>query len=137
MKTNFDEVLAKAQAKAKETNGTDDRAFARRLYCERAMLITLVHEALKGGNMISVYDGEEWCVKKSTDKQAIHLGLFTTDSDNIVVRNKDGDRLGAFWLIYGNDGYDVISDYSVNPWTEDLWARVLKPRADALEAGKP
>lgn len=48
---------------------------------------------------------------------AIMDGLMSTDEDTLAVYSRDGGgdwkRTGSVLLIYGNDGHDVIADYSV------------------------
>ena len=73
----------------------------------------LVQDLLDQGFTLSVYDGEEYTVKKSRDYTEIVAALRSTDNDELVVR-KDNERIGAISLIYGECGYDVISDYSVS-----------------------
>jgi hypothetical protein len=77
----------------------------------------LVKAALAAGYTISVNDGEEWTVKRSTSAKAIIDALATTDSDRLLLRDPaDGEAIGSFWLIYGNDpsGDELISDHSDN-----------------------
>lgn len=40
--------------------------------------------------------------------------MFQTDEDFIYLYSQDGARCGWFRLIYGNDGWDVVNDYSTN-----------------------
>ena len=77
----------------------------------------LVRAALVQGWTISVNDGEETTVTRSTREREILDALCTTGEDIITihlpVRGKSG---GTFWLIYGNaeDGSELISDHSDN-----------------------
>jgi len=52
----------------------------------------------------------------------LKTALFDLDEAFVVVR-KNGVYTGWIQLIFGNDGYDLVSDYSINPTVEDL----LKP----------
>lgn len=70
----------------------------------------LVKALLAEGWTISVYDSEEYTVKRSTSYKAITEALASTEGDILAVRN-DGQLLGKIWLIWENDE-DVISDYS-------------------------
>jgi hypothetical protein len=74
----------------------------------------LVRQAIKLGYSLSVYDGEEWTVKKSRDYAAITAALGTTDCDVLRIRQDTGNALGSITLIWGNDE-DVISDCSDIP----------------------
>ena len=79
----------------------------------------LVRNALAKGYLISVYDGEEFALKRSASYAAIKSAMFSTDSDQLVFRRADGTKAGVVLLIYGN-GEDVISDYSDNEETNTL-----------------
>lgn len=127
--TGFDKYIQRAQ-----NNG--ERDLARRISDERRMARALVNRALRGGNTISVNDGEEWVVKRSRDRAAIYAALFSTDQDQIRVHDKAGNSLGWFLLIYGNDGWDVVSDYSANEFCETIWRDTLRPLSDRIEAGR-
>jgi hypothetical protein len=70
---------------------------------------------LDAGYKLSVFDGEEVTLKRSTDAEAIFKALRTTDDDYLFVhRGEEKPRCGWVRFVYGNDGYDVISDYTVN-----------------------
>jgi hypothetical protein len=84
----------------------------------------LVTKALQAGYMISVHDGEEYALKRSTSKRAVIEAMRSTDADTIVFRNADGSKAGAMLLIYGN-GEDVISDYSDNAAMNALAAAAI------------
>ena len=43
--------------------------------------------------------------------------MFAADEDYLLV-HKDGRQIGWVYFVYGNDGWDVVSDYTVN--LEDL-----------------
>lgn len=98
-----------------------------RVQTESKICRRLVATILKAGHMISVCDGEEWTVKLSRNSRQIIRALFTTDSDLLGIRNAMGESLGYVELIYGNDGFDVIADYS-----ESLES-LLKPVMDYAE----
>lgn len=77
----------------------------------------LVKAALAAGYCISVNDGEEWTVKRSTNAREIIDALCTTGQDVIRLRDPaDGAAIGSFCLIYGNDpdGGELISDHTDN-----------------------
>jgi hypothetical protein len=111
-----------------------DRKYARQLRVAGEICKTLVGEALKRGFTVSVFDSEEWTVKKSSDKAEIVDALFTTDMDTLCLRRPDGSRIGSVLLVYGNDGPDVVSDYTCAPEIEEIMDTVITPLADRLEA---
>lgn len=105
---------------------------AKRIKVEGRVCAALIDALLAKGALISVNNGEEWNVKTSTDKATIIGGLFETDMDTLLARDADGNKLGWWSLIYGNDGYDVISDYSANDFAESIWNEI-KPVIDRAE----
>lgn len=91
---------------------------ARRQNVELAILRATVNALLKNGFTLSVFDGEEDLLIKgesegSKDKKAIFDALFNTDEDYLNAW-KDGRIFGWVRFVYGNDGWDVISDYTTN-----------------------
>jgi hypothetical protein len=103
---------------------------------------------LAAGYTVGVNDGEDTTVTQSSSITEIMAAMFSTDEDYMLVYTAtaaggesngvvDGegpraDRAHMGWirLIYGNSGYDVISDYTVN--LEDVVAPV-NAYADTLE----
>ena len=102
---------------------------------ERAIAERLVTDAIALGYQVSVNDGEEWTVKRSTDSKAIMAALFSTDEDYIRIR-KDGEEtsVGTFTLIYGNDGWDVIADWSYSVETEAVMQRIQRGASELATA---
>jgi len=94
---------------------------ARRIETEGRICSRLVKQAHAAGYTVSVHDGEEWAVICSTKYTEIMDELFTTDTNTIRIRDKDNNKIGDVFLVYGNDGYDVMGDWSA-------------PDADKLEA---
>ena len=50
--------------------------------------------------------------------------LFDLDEANIIVKDATGKEIGWILLVFGNDGWDLVSDYTVNLET------FLKPLSD-------
>ena len=102
---------------------------------ERAIAERLVTDAIAQGYQVSVNDGEAWVVKRSTDSKAIMAALFSTDEDYIRIR-KDGEEtsVGTFTLIYGNDGWDVIADWSYSAETEAVMQRIQRGASELATA---
>ena len=82
----------------------------------------LVRILLNKGYKLSVYDGEDWQVLRSTDEVAIIDALGNTDMDTVQV-NSDGFFKGSFMLVWGNaeDGSELIADHTDNPFCNDVW----------------
>jgi hypothetical protein len=96
---------------------------------ERKIVGKLVTDLLAAGFPLSVNDGEEITVKKSTNPNEIYAALSSTDQDYLVVHTK-----GNPWirLVWGND-HDVISDYltSLNSYIEPVEEFAEKLRSGA------
>lgn len=110
-------------------------ALARRIETEGRIARKLVQHALASGYAVSVYDGEAWALKRSRKLADIMGALFSTDDDTLVFRDAEGARVGSVNLVYGNDGYDVISDYGapdLDAFT--VWMRPIDEYAEAQEA---
>lgn len=80
----------------------------------------IAREAVKGllaeGYAVSVFDGEDVVLANSVDAAAINGAMFGTDSDRLHVKRGGTDKPETGWVlfIYGNDGWDVIADNTVN-----------------------
>jgi hypothetical protein len=75
---------------------------------EKRIARQVVADLLQAGFALSVYDGEEYTVRRSRDAAVIQAALGTTDEDRIDAY--DG---GTVWLIYGNEPGVLIADYSL------------------------
>jgi hypothetical protein len=101
---------------------------------ERQMARKFAKIFLAAGMCISVQDGEEWVLSKSTSLKDIIAAMFSTDEDRLRVWQKDDTgawkHLGTALFVYGNDGWDVLADYHV---TLEPWLAPLHELADKLE----
>ncbi|RWN60173.1 hypothetical protein [Mesorhizobium sp.] len=87
---------------------------------EQKIVGALIKKALGLGYLVSVYDGEEWPVKKSDDFAKITAEIAATDSTEFVFRKaEDGSKIGWLMLVHGNDE-DVICDYTDNQLMNEL-----------------
>lgn len=81
---------------------------------EREICTAVVDALLAAGFTISVDNGGDSNeLSDSSDRVAILAAMFLTD-DEYLHAGKDGHPVGWVRFIYGNDGYDVMSDYTVN-----------------------
>lgn len=88
-------------------------AIRKRIAIEARIVKATVRSLLAAGYSLSVDDGgEEYAIKNSTSFKAIMDALLNTDEDRLIAA-KDGKRLGWVFFVYGNDGWDVINDYSI------------------------
>lgn len=91
---------------------------------EKLIARKFVRIALKAGFAISLDNGgDDYEFKHSTDFKHIVGEMFATD-DEWLHLSKDGNYVGWVWFVYGNDGWDVIADYTTN--LEDLMPEVEK-----------
>lgn len=83
---------------------------------EAKVVRNLIDVILGSGYLISVFDGEEFVVKRDSNKDVILAALASTGEDIIYVRTRQGGRVGHLNLIWGNaeNGEEVIADYSDN-----------------------
>jgi hypothetical protein len=77
---------------------------------ERAIAALIVSELIAAGYALSVYDGEEFTVRRSQDAREVCGALATTDADVLLAR-MNGERAGSVTLIWGN-GIDLLSDWA-------------------------
>lgn len=91
---------------------------------ERQVLVPLVEDILAAGYAIAVWDGDNFAIKASRDEETIFAAMASTDEDRLYLYEpgKDGARLGWIYLVYGNSGWDVVSDYTTNI-PESVFAR--------------
>jgi len=82
---------------------------------EREIATAIVDSLLAAGFRISVDNGDDR-TSPYRDQKTIMKALFYTDEDRLFVyKDCDGDNwFGWAYLVYGNDGWDVLSDYTVN-----------------------
>ena len=84
-----------------------------RMGIEQKIIRRAVTDILGEGYKISLYDGGDFTVKRSADLNLILNATQTTDRDMLKVYEGD-ELIGTIILIYGNDGHDVIADYSLS-----------------------
>lgn len=128
LKTNFGKAIYDAL-----DNGHLD--LAKRLRNERRMVKALVNAILKTRASVSVHNSEEWVLNKSTSRKDIYAAMFTTDNDYIVAYTADGIGKGGFNLVYGNNGWDLVSNSSSNPYCDEMWGKVIMPLSEKIQSG--
>jgi hypothetical protein len=79
---------------------------------ERKIATAFIKSALEAGYMVSVDNGDSETHRMS-DVSSILKEMFLTDDEHLYL-SKDGKGAGWVHLVYGNDGWDVISDYTTN-----------------------
>jgi hypothetical protein len=81
----------------------------------------LIDYMLAKGFTISVFDGEEWQVKRSTDATAIDEAIRSVEEAELSIRDKDGNKIGwakisAFGLEPDETVMDNTMTDAMNEW---------------------
>lgn len=96
---------------------------ANRIIGERANIRKLVKVALEDGCVISVYDGEEWCLKKASSVDEVMKSIQSTDCDTLRLR-KNNEIVGNVFCMYGNSAEEVFADWSDNEVVNGYMERI-------------
>ena len=80
---------------------------------EGSILRCLLLVIVANGYSVTLNDGEEDVIEKSTNIEEIEDAARSTDEDYLIVFVASGRKVGAIRLIWGN-GEDLISDYTDN-----------------------
>lgn len=77
---------------------------------------------MHGADKVEVRDSE-WNVEtfNVTDKAAIIDLIDSVDTDWAFRFEKNGDYLGTFYVILGNDDGSAVYDSSCQPWCDYVW----------------
>lgn len=103
---------------------------------DQRIITAMVDDVLAAGLSITVYDGEDYAIRRSADKDAILASLAATDGDTLYFFPKDGgQRIGSVNLVYGNEPGVVISDHTDNEVMTQLLARATKIAEGYVDAG--
>lgn len=94
---------------------------AERIIGERAVVRKLVSKALADGHLVSVNNGEDWEIKRSTRIEDIMGAIMATDEDYIRIENINFGLEARFWMVYGNSADDVIADHTDVPYAQELF----------------
>lgn len=119
-----------AAAKAALARGSSETH--QRITIEGRVVGKLVDHALATGHTVSVQDGEDVVLTRSTNRAAILAACFSTDEDRLFFYAGNApQRFGYVYLVYGNSGFDVISDYGSKDL--DAFSAWMKPVEDYAE----
>lgn len=98
---------------------------AHRQQIERTIVDTIVREAIRKGYSISGFDGEDDIFQRLTNVDEIMKNVMHVDEETLIFHRPDGTYAGFVFLVYGNDGWDAISDHTASEEMEDiLWAAI-------------
>ena len=100
-----------------------------RLKMEKRIGRAIVKSAINKGYSITIDNGGGWDgdfeIEKETNLAKAYKALGATDQDTVIF-HKGPHKVGAVMLVYGNDGWDAISDYSIS---HEVW-EILEPALD-------
>ena len=88
---------------------------------------TLVKAALADGHLISVFDGEEWAVKKGNKYQAIIDAIESVEEAQIRIRMSDAPFSVLGWALiipFGVDDDETIADCTCNEYMDKILANI-------------
>lgn len=107
--------------------GSYDPKLRLRALVEMGIVRRLVKDVCLAGHLISVDDGgDDLAVRLSTNVEEIIDACFAVDEATLRTY-KDGSFTGSISLVFGNGGWDVISDYHTS------LSALLKPVNDYAE----
>jgi hypothetical protein len=79
----------------------------------------LVKFALAQNCTVSVWDGEEWQVKRSSSLKAIIEAIESVEEAQITIRDNQGDKLGwALVSAFGLADDETVIDNTITPFME-------------------
>lgn len=99
----------------------------RRIAMEKEIFGRVVDAGVKAGFKLRLHNGDDWTGPKTDNRKQLKEDCFQTDEDKLFFYKPDqekGTYYGWVYFVYGNDGHDVISDYTTN------LESVLKPVND-------
>jgi hypothetical protein len=83
--------------------------------------------------------GDEYEVDYCQDYRKLSHNIFLSDEDYIMLRHPSmKSQVSWFRMIYGNDGFDVICDYTANDVCETIYKAVesLIDKYERLSVGR-
>jgi hypothetical protein len=81
----------------------------------------LVKHALKHGYAVSVWDGEEWQLKRSKGFKSIVDAIQSVEEAQLRIRDSDGNQIA--WVkvsAFGLEDDETVIDHTVNSFM-DTW----------------
>lgn len=81
---------------------------------------SMIGEAIKRGLLVSVFDGEEWAVRRSANKKEILEAINSVEEAQIRLRDAENKVVGWALLIPSLEDDESIADYSDNALMNEL-----------------
>ena len=86
-----------------------------RIAVEQRIVKRIVDALLAAGYSLQVNDGDYPRPSEPTrNRTEILKELMEVDDEFLAAFHREGEREGWVRFVYGNDGYDVINDYTTN-----------------------
>jgi hypothetical protein len=89
-----------------------------RIIMERAVIRRAVTDLIAAGFTVRVYYGEgDYGCERTNDVNTVMAAIGACDEEWLNVRReREGERpqVATIYLVYGNDGYDVMADYHLS-----------------------
>ena len=79
---------------------------------------SLIKFALANNATISVWDGEEWQVKRSDGYQAIVDAINSVEVAELRIRDAEGNVVGWAQIIPDLEDDETVADYTMTPFME-------------------
>ena len=102
---------------------------------ENRIIDCILSTVFAGGYEVSIFDGEEFILRRSSDVTEIKEALNSTGLDWLRVLKKDDPyQIGSILLIYnnGNDGIDLIANTASGDHA--AFDALLKPVYDLVDS---
>lgn len=77
--------------------------------------LDLTKKALAKGLTISVFDGDEWQVKRETAYKAIKDAIESVDECQLRLRDKAGEIVGWALIVHDCEPDCTVADHTYNP----------------------
>lgn len=77
---------------------------------------TLVKFALNNNAKVSVFDGEEWAIKQSTEYKKIVSAIESVEICELRIRDNNGDIIGWASVIPDLADDETVADYTITPF---------------------
>jgi hypothetical protein len=93
----------------------ESMSIKQRIRIEKQIVTRAVKDALKAGYALNIDYGDGMVFQGAiTDRARLLAGIMQGDDDRIYYYDARGQYAGWAWFVYGNDGWDALSDYTVN-----------------------
>lgn len=81
----------------------------------------LVKYALANNDTVSVYDGEEWAVRRSLRYQEIIDAIESVEEAELRIRDTDGNSKAWALIVHDTGEDEHVADYTDNAYM-DAWS---------------